>query len=152
MRKLVASVALALALGASLPLSAQGATRAEWAKGANAVCARELGRMYQLEREAATKVPLSLRQWVGMYDQLVASFARMRDGIASLEKPRADRESIDSLVSYLGRAIGEMKAVRKATLTRDARALKMHVARSETMVRRAEGLAVRLGARTCANG
>jgi hypothetical protein len=152
MRKLAASVALGLTLGVLLPLSAQAATRAEWAKGANAVCARELGKMHQLEREAATKVPLSLRQWVAMYDELVASFSRMRDDIVSLEEPRADRESIDSLVSYLGRAIGEMKAVRKATLARDARALKVHVARSEKMVERAEALAVRLGARACANG
>lgn len=152
MRKLAASVALGLALGASLPLAAQAATRAEWAKGANAVCARELGNMHALEREAATKVPLSLRQWVAMYDELVASFSRMREDIAALEKPRADRESIGTMVSYLGRAIAEMRAVRKATLARDVGALQRHVTRSETLVRRAEALAVRLGARSCATG
>jgi hypothetical protein len=152
MRKLAASVTLGLALTASLPLAAPAATRAEWAKGANAVCARELGKMHALERQAATKVPLSLRQWVAMYDELVASFSRMRVDIAALEKPRADRASIETMVSYLGRAIVEMKAVRKATLARDTGALERHVTRSETMVRRAETLAMRLGARTCATG
>jgi hypothetical protein len=152
MRKLAASVVLGLALGASLPLAAPAATPAEWAKAANAVCARELGKMHALERQAATRVPLSLRQWVAMYDELVASFSRMREDIAALEKPRADQESIGKMVSYLARAVAEMKAVRRATLARDAVALQLHVSRSETMVRRAEGFAVRLGARTCATG
>ena len=151
MRRLAASVVLGLMLCVALPVAAHAApTRAQWAAGASAVCMRELSTMHALERKASANVPLSLRQWVAMYDQLVGSFGRMRQDIAALPRPTADRGSISSLVSYLGRAIGEMKAVRKATLARDARALRVHVEQSEQLVRRAETVAVRLGARSCA--
>jgi hypothetical protein len=141
-----------LLVSVALAAPALGQTRAQWAKAANAICVREYARIHAVQRSIYANPPNTIRGFANFLYQIANGMERVHRRIAALPRPSADRAAIGSLLWSLGRMVKELRLARGAALAKDRFGYEIHTERAAAHARRVDRLALRLGARVCADG
>ena len=149
-RTLALVVTLVVSVVVAGPAASQ--TRAQWAKAADAICAREYAEIHAVQRSVYANPPKTIRGFARLLNAIITGMDRVHRGIAALPRPSSDRATIASMLSSLGRMIKELRLARDAALARDRLGYAVHTERGAALARQVDRLALRLGARVCANG
>ena len=155
---LSAARAILLAAIVTLSVSAGGATAApaqthsRWVSAANAACAKGLAPGHTLMRAWSAKPPATIHEWVVGFTRTIDAEAAMQRDLAALPRPAADARAIGEMLAWLGRALVEMRLVRRAELALDATTYHRHLDAAMADGKHFALIADRLGAAICAHG
>jgi hypothetical protein len=137
-------VVAAVALLAGACGGGGGVTRADWARDADAICAK-----YDRRFESLGTVE-ELPELARLLGEAVVLVDEERAELARLEPPEGDEARVRTMLGHLERAAAAARRAQSAARAGDEEAVGVAIGESDSAAAQAQHVARDLGARTCA--